>query len=99
MTNSPSKTSGNMSAAAGAIKENVGHALGNKSMEADGAAKRAKGNAEVETAKAQGYAAGTADKAMGSVKKAAGNVVGNEQMRVEGEAEKTKGDAKQKVNK
>lgn len=99
MTHSPSKVSGNATSAMGAVKENIGAAVGNRSMQANGAAERAKGNAEVEAAKAQGYAKGTVDNVSGSVKNAAGQVLGNEQMRTEGEAERLKGKTQQEVNK
>jgi uncharacterized protein YjbJ (UPF0337 family) len=98
-TTSPSKVSGNAAAAMGTVKESIGSAIGNRSMEADGAAQRAKGNAEVEAAKAQGYAKGTIDNVSGNVKNAAGQVLGNEQMRAEGEAERLKGKTQQEVNK
>lgn len=99
MTNHPSKISGNISSIGGSIKETTGRIIGNKSMEADGVAKRTKGDAEVAAAKAAGYAAGTADKVSGTVKNVAGQVVGNDEMRVRGEAEKKKGETKQEINK
>jgi len=99
MTHQPSKVSGNLSAAAGTVKENVGHAIGNHSMEARGAADRAKGNAEVEAAKAEGYAKGVVNNVSGAVKNTTGQVLGNESLRVEGEAERVKGQAEKEVNK
>lgn len=99
MTHQPSKVSGSLSAAAGAVKENVGHAFGNKSMEAGGAADRAKGNAEVEAAKAKEYTKGTMDRVTGAVKDVSGSVVGDDQMKAEGKAEKVKGETKQEINK
>ena len=97
-TNEPSKVSGNLSAAAGAVKENVGYAVGNHSMEARGAADRAQGNAEVEAAKAKGYTEGVVNNVSGAVKNAAGQVVGNDRMRAEGEAERLKGKAEKEAN-
>ena len=98
MTNQPSKVNGNLSAAAGAVKENVGYTLGNRSMEAQGAADRAKGNAEVEAAKAKGYSEGVMDNVTGAVKNAAGQTVGNERLRAEGEAQRLKGKAEKEAN-
>ena len=96
--NGPSKVNGNVNAAVGTVKENIGHAVGNHSLEARGAADRAQGNAEVEVAKAQGYANGVVDNVSGSIKNAAGQVVGNDRMRAEGEAECLKGKAEKEAN-
>ena len=97
-SNTPSKAHGNVVSAMGSVKENVGSAIGNHSMQANGAAERAKGNAEVESAKAAGYAAGTVDHATGNVKKNLGSVLGNEQMKTEGAATEISGKAQKKVN-
>jgi len=97
-TDQPSKVHGNLSAATGSVKENVGWAFGNRSMEANGKAENAKGNAEIEAAKAKGYAEGVVDNVSGSVKNGVGQVLGNERMRVEGEAERLKGKAEKEAN-
>src|SRR5690349_14111844 len=47
MTSAPSKISGNINAATGAIKQNIGAAIGNERMQVEGATTRAKGNTEV----------------------------------------------------
>ncbi|KAK9814548.1 hypothetical protein WJX72_007726 [[Myrmecia] bisecta] len=94
----PSKTSGNIKAAVGAVKENVGSAIGNEQMQAEGAAKRAEGNTEYKTAQAKGYAEGAADSLVGGLKNTAGKVLGNEQMQAEGKGRELKGDAKKAAN-
>lgn len=68
MPDAPSKVSGNMTAAGGSVKETVGKAIGNESMQCQGAGQKAQGNAEVEAAKAKGYAQGTGEKMAGNVK-------------------------------
>src|SRR6476469_5592339 len=84
-TNEPSKAHGNLSAATGAVKENVGAAFGNRSMQAKGAAERAEGNAEIQAAKAKGYIEGVVNDVSGTVKNATGQVLGNESLRAKGE--------------
>ncbi|KAK9830067.1 hypothetical protein WJX72_009557 [[Myrmecia] bisecta] len=98
MTGSPSKTAGKAKEVHGAVKQNVGAALGADKMEAKGAAKRAEGDAETTTAKAKGYAEGATDSIVGGAKNLAGKVLGNEQMQAEGKARQTKGDAKKASN-
>ncbi|KAK9830218.1 hypothetical protein WJX72_010411 [[Myrmecia] bisecta] len=94
----PSKTSGNIKAATGAVKQNVGSALGNEQMQAEGAGKRAEGNTEHKTAEAKGYAEGAGDSLLGGIKNTAGKIFGNEQMQAEGKGREMKGDAKKAVN-
>ncbi|KAI9296855.1 DNA binding protein, partial [Neoconidiobolus thromboides FSU 785] len=82
----------------GSIKENVGSALGNHSLESKGAAQRAEGDAEYKAAQAKGYAEGSKDSVKGSVKDTVGSAIGNEQMQAEGKASKLQGDAKKEMN-
>ena len=91
--------SGNIDAVTGTIKQNIGYAIGNEQMEAEGALTRAHGNAEVEAARVKGYAEGVVNDVKGTVKNAAGNVIGNEQMRAEGEGQHLKGVAQKEINK
>ncbi|KAK9814105.1 hypothetical protein WJX72_000742 [[Myrmecia] bisecta] len=98
MTGEPSKTSGNIKKATGAVKENVGSAIGNEQMQAEGGAKRAEGHGEVKTAQAKGYAEGAGDSLLGGLKNTAGKVLGNDQMRAEGKGRELKGDAKKAAN-
>lgn len=94
----PSKMSGYTDEAVGAMKENVGWALGNKQMEAEGKARNAKGHAEVEAARAEQKAIGKKEKLKGNIKETAGNVLGNEQWQAEGKADRLKGEAREKAN-
>lgn len=82
----------------GNIKKNVGNAIGNRSMEADGKRQEVEGQARQETAKAAERARGAGQEAKGSVKKTVGQLIGNEQMEAEGEADKLTGEARQKAN-
>merc|ERR1712093_706621 len=86
MSAEPSKTNAYSEIAMGAVKENVGWAVGNKQMEAEGLARKEKGNAELEAAKAEQRAIGTKDQVKGNIKEAAGN------------ADQLKGDARKAVN-
>ncbi|KAJ9053832.1 glutamate decarboxylase gad1 [Entomophthora muscae] len=96
--NAPSKISSSFESAKGAIKENAGWAIGNETMQAEGAATRAKADAEYKAAQAQGYAEGTADSFKGSIKDTVGSVIGDSQMQGEGKTSKAKGDAKKSIN-
>ncbi|KAJ3037512.1 hypothetical protein HDV00_001625 [Rhizophlyctis rosea] len=98
MTGQPSKTSGNTDSMLGAIKQNIGSALGNHSMQAEGAAKRAHGDAEVKAAKNQQYTEGAVDSMGGSIKKNIGSALGDESMRASGATTQAKGDAKKAAN-
>ncbi|KAL3138962.1 hypothetical protein ABBQ32_005771 [Trebouxia sp. C0010 RCD-2024] len=95
----PSKVTGNLKSAQGAVKETLGAAVGAKQMESEGKATRAEGNTEVEAAKAKGYAEGAGDSLAGGVKKNIAKVTGNDQKEAEGKARQTKGDAKKAANK
>jgi uncharacterized protein YjbJ (UPF0337 family) len=94
----PSKTEGNIKATEGAIRENLGSFLGNNDQQAKGAAKRAEGNAEHDTAQAKGWLEGVKDSTMGQVKDTIGSLTGNNQQQAEGKAQQTKGDAKKAAN-
>ena len=93
-----SKTSGYQDEDIGAVKENVGWATGNESLEARGKAQHLKGEAEVETAKAKERTKGTGEQIKGNIKETAGKIIGNEQMEVEGKVDRLKGDARKTAN-
>lgn len=97
-SSSPSKVSGNLKAAAGTVKENVGHLFGSTQTEAKGAAQRMEGNAEIDAAKSKAYVEGTGSHATGAMKSAAGGLVGNEDLKARGEAEKIKGKTQKAAN-
>ncbi|ELR18189.1 DNA binding protein [Acanthamoeba castellanii str. Neff] len=94
----PSKTAAYTDIALGAAKENVGWAVRNEQMEAEGLAVKEKGNAELQAAKAEQRLIATKDQVKGNIKEAAGNLLGNEQWHVEGKVAQLKGDARQAAN-
>ncbi|KAJ3039524.1 hypothetical protein HDV00_012100 [Rhizophlyctis rosea] len=98
MTNGPTKTNGNTNSVLGALKQNVGSLFGNKSMQAEGASRRAAGDAEVHAAKNQQYAEGAVDSMGGAIKKNVGSAFGDESMRAHGAATQAKGDARKAAN-
>ena len=71
----------------GAVKENVGKAVGNERMRSEGEAERVTNKAARETE-------GAADQLKGNAKMAAGKLVGNERLHAEGQADDLKGSAK-----
>ncbi len=97
-SNEPSKTSAYGDKAMGAMKENAGWAMGNKQMETEGKAQGAKGDAQLEAARAEQKAIGQKDKLKGNVKETAGNILGNEQWQAEGKGDRLKGEAREKMN-
>ncbi|CAI2166337.1 8757_t:CDS:2 [Funneliformis geosporum] len=98
-TKGPSKTTGKLHAVKGAVKESLGSALNNTSLEQTGAHERRTGNQQVETAKAGNVAGGTTGKVKGTVKENAGYVAGNPQLEAEGKGDRIQGDAKYEINK
>src|SRR5689334_21470292 len=94
----PSKTSGYMDEMKGAVKENVGWAFGNKSMEAEGKVQRAYGAAEVDSACAMERTKGAAQQVEGKVKDVAGAITGDTSMQMKGKAEKLEGKARYDAN-
>ncbi|ORX95518.1 putative cruciform DNA binding protein [Basidiobolus meristosporus CBS 931.73] len=92
------KITANMKSAAGAVQENVGSAIGNQKIQAEGAATRAEGNAEYLRAQAQGYAQGAGEKLEGHFQENVGSALGNLQTEVEGAANKAKGEARMQAN-
>ncbi|KAJ3284618.1 hypothetical protein HK104_009857 [Borealophlyctis nickersoniae] len=87
-----------MTAAAGSVKETLGRVVGSAHLQAEGAAKRAQGNAEVNAAKTHGYAQGAGNSASGSMKQHFGRAIGNEGMQARGAATHAKGHAQRGVN-
>jgi uncharacterized protein YjbJ (UPF0337 family) len=70
----------------GSLKRMAGKALGNKQLQAEGAADKAAGKAARETA-------GAGNQLGGRLQRAVGRKIGNEQMQAEGEAKRLKGQA------
>ncbi|KAJ3054914.1 hypothetical protein HK097_000380 [Rhizophlyctis rosea] len=94
----PTKTSGHASQIGGAVKQNIGSLLGDRSMQAEGASQRAQGDAEVQAAKAQQFTEGAVDAAGGNIKKHIGAMLGDESMRASGASTQAKGEAQKAAN-
>ncbi len=95
---SASKPAGYTDEAIGNLKEFGGKVTGNQRLEAEGKGQQLKGEAEVETAKAEERAKARGEKVKGNVKEIGGKVLGNQQMEAEGKAERLKGEARKKAN-
>jgi uncharacterized protein YjbJ (UPF0337 family) len=83
---------------AGNLKKNVGKAIDNEQMQAEGAARELQGNAELAASRAQENAGGKVDEVAGAVKRRVGEAIDNQQMQVEGAARELKGKARQAIN-
>ncbi len=99
MSNESKRTEGTVKQVGGAIKKNVGHALGNEKMEAEGRATELQGKAQKEVAKGAERVKGAVQEVAGAVKHEVGSLIGNERMTVEGKAKELEGSARQKLNK
>ncbi|KAJ1929476.1 hypothetical protein IWQ60_001157 [Tieghemiomyces parasiticus] len=95
----PSQFNGNLQATTGAVKETIGHAVGNANLAQAGSQQRAEGNAEYQAARAQAVAEGVVEKTSGVVRETAGKLTGNEVREAVGKADRTEGDAKIQLNK
>jgi uncharacterized protein YjbJ (UPF0337 family) len=95
----PSKISGMMNKAAGAVKENLGHVFGAHEMEQKGAAQRAMGDAEWEAARQKNAAAGVSKQAEGAYKEGYGQTAAQPTTTASGTAERLAGEAQERWNK
>ncbi|KAI8048711.1 putative cruciform DNA binding protein, partial [Syncephalis plumigaleata] len=82
--NEPGRVHGNMEAAKGSVKQNVGHAVGNRTMEAHGEEQYSAGQAENRAAKNMNQAKGMGEQTTGATKQYTGQALGNERMQAEG---------------
>ena len=98
MNNVRERSEGKAEELGGKIKQGLGNLIGNEQMEAEGAAKAAKGEARQEAAKAGERIKGKAEEVVGAVKNRVGHVIDNEQMEAEGKLKEIKGDARQEAN-
>ncbi|KAK9827665.1 hypothetical protein WJX81_005162 [Elliptochloris bilobata] len=94
----PSKVGGKVDAAIGTVKENAGKLVGAHQTEGEGAAQRAHGNAEHDTAKAKGYVEGASDSLVGGIKKNVGKLFGNSETEAKGTVQEKRGDAGKMAN-
>ncbi|KAG2206784.1 hypothetical protein INT46_008652 [Mucor plumbeus] len=72
-----SKTDSKKDRATGNIKDTVGGAVGNESLQSEGKAQNTSGQAQGALATAQGYVAGAADQVSGAAKGAVNSLTGN----------------------
>jgi uncharacterized protein YjbJ (UPF0337 family) len=82
----------------GRMKKNLGEALEDPELAAEGAATEAKGAGQKELAKSKARLKGALEEAGGAVKKTVGRAIDNEQMEVEGKAKELKGQARRDLN-
>jgi len=94
----PSKLHGVKDEFVGSVKENVGKAMGNQQMEAEGKVTKMKGEGEVSAVRGEQGAKATAEKAKGNLKEGVGNLIGNKKMQAEGKADHLKGQVRDKTN-
>lgn len=99
MGNVSSRTKGKVEELAGRAKAGVGRVIGNEQMQIEGTAKRIKGKAMQEAAKAKGRVQGSVEELAGRAKKGVGAMLDNEQMQAEGKLEELTGAARQQANK
>ncbi len=93
-----SKQGGYTDEAVGKVKEIGGKVSGNQRLEAEGKAQGYKGEAEVNTAKAEERTKAQGEKLKGNIKEIGGKVLGNQQMEAEGKGNRLKGEAREAAN-
>jgi uncharacterized protein YjbJ (UPF0337 family) len=99
MSHQTERIAGSAQKVGGKIKKQVGRALGNNRMEAEGRAKELNGKARVETSKLGERTKGKIEEVTGKLKNQLGHLIGNQQMMAEGKGRELKGEGRQKVNK
>lgn len=78
--------------------ENVGWALGNEQMQAEGLKTKKEGEAEIKAAQTQQYAKGMGEDIKGNVKEGWGKMTGDESLKAEGKAQQTQGQVRKDFN-
>lgn len=99
MSNTSERSEGLAEEVGGKLKKGVGKMIGDRQMEAEGAAKEAKGQAQQEAAKAAERGKGKFEEVVGAVKNRVGAVIGDRRLQAEGKAEELTGEARQQANK
>ena len=94
-----SKSSGYTDQAVGAVKETVGSATGNHSLEAKGSLQKNEGKVEVEAVKGKERSKGASEETWGGIKETVGHLTGNTDTEAAGKVEKEKGKIRQEANK
>ena len=83
----------------GKVKENVGWAIGNEQMQAEGQARTTKADAQSTLDKNKpSQTHGQMESTKGAAKTKTGETLGNQQMQAEGKLRQTKGDAERKMD-
>ncbi|KAG2198920.1 hypothetical protein INT46_008252 [Mucor plumbeus] len=95
---SPSKTEAKKDQFVGNVKENVGSAVGNESLEAKGTAQKSDGNVQEIAANVQHFVQGAYDQAAGAVQGVVDSITGNNSGEAEAKVQEKKGEAERKIN-
>lgn len=95
---SPSRTEAKKDQFVGNVKENIGSAVGNESLEAKGKTQNNAGVVQETAATVQGYVAGAADQVVGAVKGAYNSLTGDTSAEVGNKVQEKKGEAQKTFN-
>ncbi|KAF8987608.1 hypothetical protein BDZ89DRAFT_1087701 [Hymenopellis radicata] len=94
----PNKSTGQYHSVKGNIVEAIGNTTGATSWQQSGREERAAGEAEINTAKAKGYAEGAGDRLTGKKDSIVGAVTSDKQQQMSGNVQQDKGQTKQDMN-
>lgn len=95
---SPSRTEAKKDQFVGNVKENVGSAVGNESLEAEGKTQNNAGAIQETAATVQGYVTGAVDQVAGAVKGAYNALTGDTTAEAENKVQEKKGEAQKAFN-
>ncbi|KAI9357402.1 hypothetical protein BD770DRAFT_388648 [Pilaira anomala] len=95
---SPSRTEAKKDQFVGHAKENVGHVVGNESLEAKGKTQANAGSVQETAANISGYVQGAVSQVSGAVQGAVNSLTGNTTGEAENKAEQKKGEAQKAFN-
>jgi uncharacterized protein YjbJ (UPF0337 family) len=95
---SPSRTEAKKDQFVGHTKENVGHVVGNESLEAKGKTQANAGSVQETAANVAGYVQGAVDQVSGAVKGTINSITGNNSGEAANKAQEKKGEAQKTFN-
>lgn len=95
---SPSRTEAKKDQFIGHAKENVGHVVGNESLEAKGKTQSGAGQVEETAANITGYVQGVANQVTGAVQGVYNSLAGNTTGEAENKVQEKKGEAQKTFN-